>query len=143
MATDIIMEDTIVADIITTVDTDTEGVTTIMADTDTITDVVTGHRWVTMVIIKAKNNIRTDTTIRKTETIAMMETDIKRTRKINAIAIKKIEIIQKIKTGAIQTAAIEVTDLELRRIIIEEVKAAEAVMSEHIILVDEDRYVNV
>ena len=44
MATDIIMADTIVADIITTVDTDIEEDTTTMADTDTITDVVTEHR---------------------------------------------------------------------------------------------------
>jgi hypothetical protein len=67
-----------------------------------------------MVIIKTKNNTRTDATIKKIETIAMMETDITRIREINAIPIRKIEIIKKIMTDAIQIAVIEVTDLEVR-----------------------------
>lgn len=90
-----------------------------------------------MVIIKAKNNTRTDIAIRKTEIIAMMETDITRIREIRStIRIKSmIKITKKIKVitikkqeREIQTAVIKVTDLEVRRITIEEVKAIEAVM---------------
>lgn len=143
MVADIIMADTIVVVIITTMVVDLEVGTTTIADTDTITDVVIAHRWDTMVIIKTKNNIRTDTAIRKIETIAMMETDTTRIREINAILTRKIEVIQKIKTDAIQTAILKEIDLEIRQIIIEEPKVLGALMSEHIIPVHEDKYSNV
>lgn len=139
MAADIIMADTIVADIITTMDTDTEEVTITTEDTDTIMDAATGHRWDTMVIIKTKTNTRTDTAIRKTETIAMMETGTTRTRETEKIQTELTEITAIIRIDAIQIPVTETITTELEVIRIE----VEAEMSGHIIHAHDDKDLNV